>query len=164
MITSIANSVGEMTFISSPMFNTINSIRPRVFISTPSAVESRQSEPVIRAATTLPPNLPADATATISAHIIHCSYPLTSPICVRKSRVREECRQQQHDHDVFEAVRHLARHPAVVRNHGAERERPEHRMDADQFGGRRRDQQRNEYRRHNALRQPAAISVQQRQA
>ena len=84
MITSIANSVGEMTFISSPIFSTISSIRPRVFISTPSADESRQLSPVIRAAIALPPNLPIDATAMISAHIIHCSYPLTSPICVRR--------------------------------------------------------------------------------
>ena len=46
----------------------------------------------------------------------------------------------------------------------AERERAEHGVDADKFGRRGRNQQRDEYRRHHALRQPPAISVQQRQA
>ena len=59
MITSIANSVGEITFSSSPMLSTISSIRPRVFISTPSADASRQLRPVSRAAIALPPNLPS---------------------------------------------------------------------------------------------------------
>ena len=42
MITIIVNRVGEMTPRSSPMLRTISSIRPRVFISTPSAADSRQ--------------------------------------------------------------------------------------------------------------------------
>jgi hypothetical protein len=36
--TIMANNVGEMTPRSSPMFSTIGSIRPRVFIKVPSAV------------------------------------------------------------------------------------------------------------------------------
>jgi hypothetical protein len=71
MITSIANSGGGMTFRSYPMFSTINSIKPRVFINTPSADESRQLSPVKRAAIVAPPNFPNDATAIISAQISH---------------------------------------------------------------------------------------------
>ena len=41
MITSIVNKVGSMTCRSRPMFKTINSVRPRVFIKTPIAAESR---------------------------------------------------------------------------------------------------------------------------
>ena len=37
MTTIIANNVGEMILRSSPMFKTINSISPRVFISEPIA-------------------------------------------------------------------------------------------------------------------------------
>ena len=39
MITIIANRVGEMMPRSSPMLSTISSIKPRVFIRTPSAAE-----------------------------------------------------------------------------------------------------------------------------
>ena len=46
MSTIIANSVGEITPSSSPMFRTTSSMSPRVFISAPNAVASRHGVPV----------------------------------------------------------------------------------------------------------------------
>jgi len=66
--TIIANSVGLMTPRSRPMFMTISSMSPRVFISVPSAAASRQLKPVSRAATSVPPNLPTVAARMIAAH------------------------------------------------------------------------------------------------
>ena len=43
--TSIVKSCVEMTPRSSPMFRTISSVRPRVFISAPIAAESRRLKP-----------------------------------------------------------------------------------------------------------------------
>mgnify|MGYP003337651948 CR=1 FL=1 len=63
--TIIANRVGEITPRSRPMFRTISSISPRVFIRTPSDDEVRQSNPVARAAATVPPNFPSVATRMI---------------------------------------------------------------------------------------------------
>jgi hypothetical protein len=48
--TSMAKRVGEMTPGSRPTLRTISSIRPRVFMRMPIAVESRRSRPVQRAA------------------------------------------------------------------------------------------------------------------
>jgi hypothetical protein len=45
--------------------STISSISPRVFIRTPRLIEWRQSRPVNRAASVLPPNLPMEATRMI---------------------------------------------------------------------------------------------------
>ncbi len=45
MTTSIVKSVGEMRPRSSPMLSTISSVRPRVFMSAPTAAESRQLKP-----------------------------------------------------------------------------------------------------------------------
>ncbi len=164
MITSIANSVGEITFISRPILSTISSIRPRVFIRTPSADESRQLSP----GESRRDRAAAELAERRDDHDQRAHHPLLAsvdqPDLRAQAGVREEGRQQQHDHDVFEAIGQLARHPAVVRNHRAERERAEHGVDADQFSGRCGDQQRDEYRRHHALREPPAISVEQRQA
>ena len=44
------------------MLSTISSVRPRVFISVPIAVESRQEKRPYRAASVAPRNLPAIAT------------------------------------------------------------------------------------------------------
>ena len=63
MITSIVKSCDEMTPRSRPMFSTISSVRPRVFISAPIAAESRSLKPLKRAASIAPRNLPAIATA-----------------------------------------------------------------------------------------------------
>jgi len=73
--TSMANNNGEITPRSSPIFRTINSIRPRVFIRIPMADESRQSKPLTLAAKALPPNLPRDATPMISRQNIQVSAP-----------------------------------------------------------------------------------------
>ena len=43
MITSIANSVGEIAPASSAKLSTISSVRPRVFISVPITAEAFQS-------------------------------------------------------------------------------------------------------------------------
>ena len=68
MITIIVKIFGEITPKSSPMLSTISSINPRVFISTPSAAESRVLIPVSLATKKLPPNLPMQATAIKPAH------------------------------------------------------------------------------------------------
>ena len=65
------------------MLSTISSIRPRVFISTPSAVASRHRSPVRRAATVLPPNFPRHATPTTRPHIHQALSESRSPIWVR---------------------------------------------------------------------------------
>jgi len=64
MITSAANSAGEMTPFSSARLSTISSVSPRVFISAPRTADSFQPDPVTRAASTVPPNLPSTATAS----------------------------------------------------------------------------------------------------
>ena len=69
MTTIIVKSVGEITPRSSPTFSTINSISPRVFISTPRPVAVRHSWPARRADASVPPNLPMVATAIIAAHV-----------------------------------------------------------------------------------------------
>ena len=51
MITHIVKRLGETTPISRPMLRTTISIRPRVFISTPIVVASRQENPTARALT-----------------------------------------------------------------------------------------------------------------
>ncbi len=81
-----------------------------------------------------------------------------------QSGVGEKRGQQQNDHDIFEAIGQIARHPAVVRNHRAKCEGPEHGVDADHFSGAGREQERDEDRRHHALRQPSAIAVEQTEA
>ena len=60
--TSIVKRLVEMRPSSRPMLSTISSVRPRVFISAPSAVESRQLKPLNRAASIAPTHLPTTAT------------------------------------------------------------------------------------------------------
>ena len=50
MITSIANSASEITPFSSARLSTISSVRPRVFISTPTTAAGFHAKPVARAA------------------------------------------------------------------------------------------------------------------
>ena len=83
MMTIIVKSEGEMTLRSSPMLSTMSSIRPRVFMRMPSADDSRHLRPVMRAATALPPNLPAQATRMMSAHMIQAPRESRRPSCVR---------------------------------------------------------------------------------
>jgi hypothetical protein len=66
MMTIIANTAGVMTPRLSPMFRMTSSISPRVFISAPMTLASRQGIPHIRPARADPPNLPAQATSKIS--------------------------------------------------------------------------------------------------
>ncbi|OFV84901.1 MAG: hypothetical protein A2W26_08740 [Acidobacteria bacterium RBG_16_64_8] len=62
MSTIIVKIRGERIPRSYPILSAISSTRPRVFISAPIEIESGQLIPVQRAATMLPPNLPAMAT------------------------------------------------------------------------------------------------------
>ena len=82
--TSMVNSVGEMTPRSRPMLRTMSSIRPRAFIKTPMVADSRQLRPHSLAATRLPPNLPAHATATMRPHRTQACPESSSPIWVRR--------------------------------------------------------------------------------
>jgi hypothetical protein len=82
---SIANNVGDRMCISRPMLSTINSIKPRVFIKIPNIAASFQSEPVNRAATKPPPNLPNDATPMISRPKTQFLTRCTRPISVRQA-------------------------------------------------------------------------------
>ena len=83
MTTSMANSAGEMTRSSSPMFKTMSSMRPRVFMRTPSAEASRQPMPVSRAAIAEPPNFPIEATPMMARQTSHSAPVETRPISVR---------------------------------------------------------------------------------
>ena len=65
IITIMEKSAGEITFRSSPMLRITSSIKPRVFISIPSEVASRQLSPPTRAAMLVPPSFPKTATAII---------------------------------------------------------------------------------------------------
>ena len=126
------------------MLSTISSIRPRVFIRTPSAAASRQPSPVSRAATTLPPNLPArrdeDDQRRTAARL---SPPLTRPICVRMPVNAKKAGRKQHDARGPRASSvELAGERRVVRDDRAEQERAEDGVDADGLGGQRRQQQR----------------------
>ena len=67
--TIMAKRVGEMIRKSSPTLRRINSMRPRVFISVPNTAESWLLDPVSRAATNVPPNLPSVATRTMRPQI-----------------------------------------------------------------------------------------------
>src|SRR5689334_21674772 len=69
--TIIEKISGESTFRSNPIFNTINSINPLVFINAPSERESFQDWPTNFAASILPPNLPPTATAMIQPKATH---------------------------------------------------------------------------------------------
>jgi len=65
MMTIIEKSGGEITFRSNPTLRMMSSIRPRVFISTPSEAEFRQLRPPTLAAMLVPPTFPITATAMI---------------------------------------------------------------------------------------------------
>ena len=81
--TSIAKSVGEITPKSRPMFMTISSLRPRVFMSVPRDAESRHPMRAPRAATRVPPNFPSVAIRIIKPQTNQFCHPDISPICVR---------------------------------------------------------------------------------
>ena len=82
MRTIMAKTVGLMTPKSSPTVRTISSIRPRVFISQPTASDSRQPWPVSRAATAVPPTFPTVATSTTAPHHSQSAALSTSPMRV----------------------------------------------------------------------------------
>ena len=80
IITSMVKTVCEMTPISSPILSKTNSIKPRVFINTPSAAESRQLIPARRAAKVDPPNFLAIATMIIAAQAAHIHASFSRPM------------------------------------------------------------------------------------
>ena len=84
MSTIIVNIFGEITPKSRPMLSTMSSIKPRVFMSMPTAAASRVLIPVKRATEKLPPNLPKQATAISAKQSIQSLKPATSPSCVRR--------------------------------------------------------------------------------
>src|SRR4051794_24100002 len=73
MMTIIAKRRGEMIPRSRPTFRTINSTRPRVFISTPRIEEDHLSNPTLLEITYVPPNLPRVASNVMSAQIFQSS-------------------------------------------------------------------------------------------
>src|SRR5262245_9660714 len=81
--TIIEKSSGVRTPRSRPILSTMSSINPRVFIRMPRPAACRVSIPVRRAATNVPPNLPAVATTMIRAHARHAEAPETRSIRVR---------------------------------------------------------------------------------
>ena len=80
----MVKSAGEITPMSRPMFSKTSSINPRVFISTPMELASRQDMPEMRAATVDPPNFPTIATLIIKTVKNQLAAPLTRPMLVRK--------------------------------------------------------------------------------
>src|SRR5262245_43247405 len=83
IITIIEKIRGDRAPKSYPIFSTINSIKPRAFMSAPSDNESYQFIPAHRAAKALPPNFPAIATAITPAHINQSDQVFSKPTCVR---------------------------------------------------------------------------------
>lgn len=80
IITIIAKIRADKIPRSYPIFKTTNSINPRVFIKTPIENESRQLMFVQRAASMLPPSLPATATMIITKHVNQLAQSLSRPI------------------------------------------------------------------------------------
>ena len=145
MITIIAKSFGEMTPSSKPMLSTISSISPRVFIKMPSDAERFQSRPVHRAATNEPPNF-AERGHQDDHRREDPGFGAGDEADLRShAGVREERRQQQDLHDVFQLVAEVERDVAVVRNDRAQEKRTEDRVDADPLRRERREQQRHEH-------------------
>ena len=69
MSTSIVKSAGEITPSSRPMFSTISSVRPRVFISAPRPTTPASVAGDARATAIAASHLPAIATATDHARV-----------------------------------------------------------------------------------------------
>ncbi len=92
--TSIVKSCCEIMPRSSPMFSTISSVKPRVFISAPIAAESRSEKRLKRAAAIAPTNFPTIATAirsSVSSQSSGRFSALTSvlrPVTTKKSGSR----------------------------------------------------------------------------
>ena len=141
------------------MLSTISSIRPRVFISMPSAAASRQprpGQPRGRAACrrTCPTRGDEDDQRRRAATR---RPPQTRPICGAHAGEGEEGRQEQHDDEVLQALRVSSRaSAAVVRDDRAEQEGAEEGVDADALGRQRRQQQapRSTTRQHVAAASP----------
>ena len=83
IITNITNIEGGRMPISYPIFNTISSISPRVFIKIPMDRLSFHVSPSIRAVKAPPMNLPLTATRINKPQIIHKCGVLSNPISVR---------------------------------------------------------------------------------
>jgi hypothetical protein len=82
--TIIANISGDKIPRSYPIFSTISSIKPLVFINAPIDKLFFQFSPTILAASALPPNFPATATIITSPQVIHKCPSFSNPISVRK--------------------------------------------------------------------------------
>ena len=92
-----------------PMLSTTSSIRPRVFIRTPRAKDSRQRMPVERAASMLPPSLPAIATTMIaSAEQPAASVAEQADLGAQAGEGEEE-RQQEHRAEGLEPLAQVRR-------------------------------------------------------
>ena len=83
MITSITKIEGGNIPISYPIFNTISSISPRVFIKIPIERLSFHVSPRMRAVKAPPINFPLTATKIKIPQIIHKCGELSNPISVR---------------------------------------------------------------------------------
>ena len=78
----MVKSSGEITPKLKPIFKTINSVKPLVFINHPRAEASLLSIPLTLAAMKVPTYLPKIATITTKAHNAHNSGRFNSPISV----------------------------------------------------------------------------------
>ena len=82
--TIMEKNAGEITPISRPTLRMTSSIRPRVFIRTPTAVDSRQPVPAHRAAIKQPPSLPTIAISITMPQTNHMRVPSISRMLVLK--------------------------------------------------------------------------------
>ncbi len=131
--TIMANSGGEITPMSRPMLSTINSIRPRVFISTPSRRGGPPVETGPAARHDRPPRTcrapPRDDDAA------------DDPVHRRREQadlrphpgVGKEQRQEQDRHHVFQTVPERRATSAVMRDDRTEKERAENGVDPDRL-------------------------------
>ena len=112
-----------------------------------------------RAANIAPTSLPTTATRIRTPVSSHSSGRSSSPMFVLQARVGEEQRQQQRDHEVLDAARHVLAQLRVARHDQAHHERPEDQGDADLLGGVGRQQHAGEDQRDPAAGHPAGLVV-----
>src|SRR6202035_509387 len=188
MRTSMAKVVGDSTRRSSPMLSTISSIRPRVFMRTPRADDSRQGRPVRRGGGSRAPDLPAgvhenaeggrlapgqagqagggqraaELAGAGDSHDGAADQPLASALDEADlgphAGEGEEDGGQKDDQHALEPVGELAADEAGVGDDDAQEEGAEDGVDADELGGEGGEQEGDEDDRGRRLRQ-AALGV-----
>lgn len=130
MSTIMEKTVGEITLISNPMLRMTNSIRPRVFISTPNPAPSRQDIPATRAAIMDPPSFPAIATRMISAQQNHMAGPLTRLMLVRSPVKAKNTGSKKNNRSRFQLARKITHKSTILGHDRTHEERTEKDMNA----------------------------------